>query len=184
MRLAVAIVVALASPAWADRAITLGDAIRLALARNPTLGGAHFAVLEADAEKLRATGAYDATLELSASGVASRHDGRVQPLPQELARDAAVASATVTKPFVDGTRAQIRVTETAERTTTQFPIADATTSIALRTYTPKLEAELDVPLYGGRAIGTAERDRLAALRDASELERTAVADDVVCDVET
>src|SRR5690242_19585104 len=122
----------------APRALSLQDALALALRHNPTLASARVAVVDAQGRELAARGAYEPTLELTASAQDARNDPRISLFPQDLHHDQVVAQATITRPFLDGSRLALRVEAIAGRATTRIPVGDAVSDTTLDTVTPKL----------------------------------------------
>jgi outer membrane protein len=180
---AVVLVLSTAVAGAAPRALTLQDALSLALLHNPTLAAARIAVVDAQGRELHARGAYQPTLELTASGQDTRNDPRSSPFPQDVHRAQIVAQATITQPFRDGSRVAVRASAVAGRATTRIPVADAASDTTIETVTPTLEVTFNEPLWGGRRAGEAEAAGLGALRRAAQLDEQATTEQIVRDVE-
>jgi outer membrane protein TolC len=167
----------------APRALTLQDALALALRHNPTLASARVAVVDAQGRELHARGAYQPTLELTASAQDARNDPRASPFPLDLHREQVVAQATITQPFSDGSRLTLRAEAVAGQTTTRVPTGDAASDLTLEAVTPTIEVTFNEPLWGGRRAGRADAAELRALRSAAQLDELATAEQVVRDAE-
>lgn len=184
MKLWIAAVVLLPAVAGAaPRALTLPDALALALRHNPTLAAARVAVVDAQGRELHARGAYEPTLEITASAQDARNDPRISPFPEDLHREQVVAQATITQPFRDGSRLALRASAAAGQTTTRTLNGDASQDITIETVTPTIDLTFDEPLWGGRGAGPAEAAQLRALRGAAELDEQAAIEQIVRDVE-
>ena len=184
-RLAAIVLVALSvAPALASpKHLSLREAVAIGIARNPHLGIATMAATAAEADAERAAGAFAPVLALDASVALDRLDPAASPIARDVTQDRGVGRAAITKRFERGSTLELEVTATFARRTLRIPVADQLVDIPLEAVTPRAALSWTEPLHGGRRAGGAERRRVAAMRDATSLERAALASIVVRDIE-
>jgi outer membrane protein len=174
-----ALVLAPAVASAAPRALTLHDALALAIAHNPTLAAARIAVVDAEGQELHAQGAYQPALELTAGAEDARNDPRSSLFPQDLRHAQIAGAAKLTWPFADGSQLALRVAAITARVTTRLPVADTFEDSTASTVTPTVEATWNEPLWGGRQAGAAVAAELQARRAAAQLDELATAEQIV-----
>lgn len=173
-----------ATPALAaPRHLTLREAVAIGIARNPDLGIATMAATAAEADAEGAAGAFAPVLALDASVAVDRLDPAASPIARDVTQDRGVGRVAVTKRFERGSAVELEVTATFARRTLRIPVSEQLVDIPLEAVTPRAALSWTEPFAGGRGAGSAERRRLAALQEATRLERAALAATVVRDIE-
>lgn len=179
-----ALFVGTGSAAQADgHSIRLHDAVAQATANNPLIATATLAVVgeEASLDELRGT--YTTMLELSTSGARQRDQPRFTLLSQPRAADVVGGSVALTRTFEAGTETRVTASMQRKVVTTRIATSHSAVDLTERTIVPRLEASIRQPLWGGRRVGSALRERLDATRDAAFVERIATTARVLRDVE-
>jgi outer membrane protein TolC len=185
LRTALLGIVGSAATVHADTPLGLRDALAHAIASNPTLASTSFALGEARAAELAERGRYDPRFEAQSSGHGEHTEPRPSPLGAPVAHNSYGASASIATALETGGEARLTIAAQHDTAITRVsdPASSAHVDYRQLTATPRIEASLRAPLWGGRRVGPAARERLAAERDAAALDRIAVASRVVRDVE-
>jgi len=176
----------LAAQAAADtRALSLSDAVSLAVRQNPALAAAGATLAAADAGVLAARGLDDPVLGASATFERTRRD-RVPGTPvQQRAVDELRGGASLTQPLPIGGRVGLQLEGGHGRT--EFGTESATGPLERSTsdqYTPSVRVALEQPLLRGFGVDVARADRRRARagRDLAGAEREGLALALVRDV--
>lgn len=181
---ALLIVIALCRSASASP-LTLEEAIRRAVAANPTLRSAGLDRQIARSSEVQADATYDpfieATLALDAEHTQPAAAALSAPAP--LGGNDIGGTVALRKRYLPGTEVRVAAGARRQIQRTRIPLEDSSITTSQRTIAPSLEASITQPLLGGRRAGGAVRGRLAAELDATRSEQLALANDLVRDVE-
>lgn len=167
------------------RALSLHDAVSLAVRQNPTLAAAGAQLVAAEADVLAARGLDDPVLGANATLQRTRRE----PVPgtpvQERAVDQLRGALSLTQPLPIGGRAAIQLETGYGRT--EFSTEAATDLLERSTseqYSPALQLSIEQPLLRGFGVDVAraERRRARAGRSIASAEREGLAASLVRDV--
>ena len=150
--------------------LRLADAIEAATASNPSIGIATTSIDEAGAAERIARGAYEPVVVVALTGTAAELAVAGDPRTRQ-----ADASVAIVKPTKSGGQLRVAVGGTA--------LAEDSPMRSSTTWSPRLDAEWQQPLRGGRLSGAFEAEALSASREAAVVERLAAATLVIRDVE-
>jgi outer membrane protein TolC len=167
------------------RALSLREAIALAVRRNPALGAAGAELRIAEAGMLSARGLDDFVLEAGAGW----RDTRREPMPgapvHERAFDELSGSLSLTRPIAAGGRLGLQLQSGYSRTRFENELDGAMPErSASEAYAPSLQLSLEQPLLRGFGadVARAQRRRARIERSAAAAARAALAASLVRDV--
>jgi outer membrane protein TolC len=167
------------------RAVSLREAIVLAVRHNPALAAAGAQVRIAEASALAARGLDDFVLQASAEWRAARREAVSGAPVQERAFDEVSGSLSLTRPLASGGRLGLQLESGYRRTRFETGAADMLPErSASEAYAPSLQLSLEQPLLRGFGtdVARAERRRAHSQRSVARAERKALAASLVRDV--
>jgi outer membrane protein TolC len=167
------------------RALSLREAVSLAVRQNPGLAGAGAAVSAAEASVLAARGLDDPVLTVDTAVERTRRE-RVAGVPvQQRAVDGVAAAASLSQPLPIGGRVGLGLSGGYQRTDFETEAAGTLRERSRsEQYTPALQLSLEQPLLRGFGVDVAraERRRARLERSVARAEREGLAASLVRDV--